>query len=199
MESNIQGKTALRRALRACLAMVTPSEREAWSAAATKSLLAMNEVIGRDRWMAFASMPGEIDTRPLIRALLSADRIVAVPRIDGATGQMSAYRIHDLDGLVTNRWGIPEPPADPRQLIEPSQFDVIVVPGLGFDAAGGRLGRAGGYYDKFLRAAGHGALRIGFFYACQQIPSIPQEEWDEHLDFVATEAEVIRCTGPSME
>jgi len=197
MSAEIESKYVLRRRARERLAQITEEERRMLSAAAANTLLAMPEVVACKRWMVFVSMAGEIDTRPLIDALLKAENLVAVPRIEPASGLMGAYRIGSLEELKKNRWGIPEPDPDPEDLIEPSASDVIVVPGLAFDAAGGRLGRAGGYYDRYLRAAGGGPLRVGFFYAVQEMPAIPQEAWDERLDAVATDSGIIRCSRPT--
>lgn len=188
-------KRALRRAMRERLARVTVDERAARSRAATGSLLSIPDLPAHSGWMAFASMPGEIDTAPLIAELLKAGRRVALPRIDAASGNLGAYWIDGLDGLPVNRWGIPEPGPDPAKRVDPALLGTIIVPGLAFDPTGARLGRAGGYYDRFLHAVGRGPLRVGFFYAIQQVPVVPQEDWDERLDLVATDAGVIRCEG----
>lgn len=195
MSAATESKYVLRKSARARLAKITEGERRALSAAAANNLLAMPEVVACKRWMVFVSMAGEIDTRPLINSLLKAGYLVAVPRIEPTSGLMCAYRTDSLEELKTNRWGIPEPDPDPTHLVEPSGLDVIIVPGLAFDAAGGRLGRAGGYYDRYLRAAGRPPLRVGFFYAVQEMPAIPQEAWDERLDAVATDAGVVRCAS----
>lgn len=188
-------KRALRRAMLERLARVTAEERAARSRAAAGHLLAIPDLAGHGDWMAFASMGGEIDTTPLIIALLKAGRRVALPRIDAASGNLRAYWIDGLGTLTVNRWGIPEPEPDPARLADPTRLGTIVVPGLAFDPTGARLGRAGGYYDRFLRAVGHGPLRVGLFYGIQQVPSIPVDSWDEHLDLVATDAGVVRCGG----
>ncbi|HPA16734.1 MAG TPA: 5-formyltetrahydrofolate cyclo-ligase [Verrucomicrobiae bacterium] len=193
MSAGRDAKRTLRRAMVDRLASVTADERAAWSRVATENLLAIPELAACGEWMAFASMPGEIDTTPLIGALLKVGRRVALPRIAAASKTLGAYWIRELGDLSVNRWGIPEPEPNPEAWVEPTRLAAIVVPGLAFDARGARLGRAGGYYDRFLRAAGRGPLRVGFFYAIQEVPVVPQEEWDEALDFVATDSGVIRC------
>lgn len=195
MRSAAAEKRTLRRAMRARLAEVTPPEREARSRSAAGNLLAAPDLQREGDWMAFASMPSEIDTAPLIAALLAARRRVALPRIDPGTRSLAAYWIDTPDSLVVNRWGIPEPEPDPSRRAAPEDIAFIVVPGLAFDPAGARLGRAGGYYDRFLRASGRGPLRVGLFYAIQQLPAIPVEAWDERLDIIVTDAGIVRCRG----
>lgn len=183
-------KRDARRRVRERLAAVTPAQRRDWSAAAARVLLAGAP---GGCWLAFASMPEEIDTDGLVRGLLDAGRAVALPRIDEDSGNIRAYRIGGTDGLERNRWGIREPAPDPAAEVGPAELAVIVVPGLAFDRDGGRLGRGRGYYDRFLRAAGRGPLRVGFFYALQELERVPAGEADERLDQVVTEAGMIRC------
>jgi 5-formyltetrahydrofolate cyclo-ligase len=185
-------KRALRREMRARLAGIGAGERAARSLAAARHLFSLPEMAGAGACMAFASMPEEIDTTPILEALWREGWRVALPRIDPATRAMDGFWIDPAQALSTNRWGIPEPEPDPARCAEPAQLALILVPGLAFDARGSRLGRAAGYYDRFLHRAGHGPLRIGLFYSLQQLPEIPTEPWDEPLDLVATDAGILR-------
>ncbi|MGH8446644.1 MAG: 5-formyltetrahydrofolate cyclo-ligase, partial [Solimonas sp.] len=72
-------------------------------------------------------------------------------------------------------------------------LDAILLPLLGFDAHGNRLGTGGGYYDRWL-ARPRVAQRpryLGYAYALQQIERVPREPWDVRLDAVITENKVI--------
>jgi 5-formyltetrahydrofolate cyclo-ligase len=75
--------------------------------------------------------------------------------------------------------------------------DVLLVPLLGFDAEGWRLGYGGGYYDRSLQAlrASGAALAVGFGYAAQEVERLPREPFDERLDWIVTElgARPFRC------
>lgn len=199
MSHDPEPKRALRRAMRERLAEIGPGERTARSRAAAARLLSMPDLPDPGGCMAFASMPDEIDTSPLIDALLRTGWRVALPRVDPDEGTMAAYWIESTGGLPVNRWGIPEPEPNPDLLAAAAPLSLIVVPGLAFDASGSRLGRAGGYYDRFLRDAGKGPLRVGLFYSIQQLPEIPTEPWDEPLDVVVTDACVIRCHPPARD
>ncbi len=193
MSAAAENKRALRRELRARLGGIGAGERAARSLAAARHLFSLPEMAGAGACMAFASMPEEIDTTPILEALWREGWRVALPRIDPATRAMDGFWIDPAQALSTNRWGIPEPAPDPARCAEPAQLALILVPGLAFDARGSRLGRAAGYYDRFLHRAGHGPLRIGLFYSLQQLPEIPTEPWDEPLDLVVTDAGILRC------
>jgi 5-formyltetrahydrofolate cyclo-ligase len=102
--------------------------------------------------------------------------------------------------IATNRLGIPEP-ADTDASLAPDALDVVLVPLLGFDRRGHRLGFGGGYYDRsfaFLRDVERPAkpLLVGIGYALQEVERVPHEDWDVPLDYVATERELIDFTNP---
>lgn len=97
-----------------------------------------------------------------------------------------------------NRCGIPEPHCEPQDLLAPQTLDLVLVPLLGFDRRGHRLGTGGGFYDRsfaFLQGAQRPAapVLVGIGYGFQELPEIEAAAWDVRLDFVATERELIEC------
>ena len=104
--------------------------------------------------------------------------------------------------IRTNRFGIPEPVVAPAARIAPADVDLVLVPLLGFDRRGNRLGFGGGYYDTtfaFLRAreVPGKPILVGVGYALQEIDAIEPMPWDVPLDYVATERELIDLTPPA--
>lgn len=101
--------------------------------------------------------------------------------------------------LLTNRFGIPEPDVAPGDLLAPGDLDLVVLPLVGFDRAGNRLGMGAGWYDRSLAFREHQAAPrlIGAAFALQQIASLHAEPWDVPLDAVCTESEVIDCRQES--
>lgn len=96
--------------------------------------------------------------------------------------------------LARRRFGLWEPQRGPRRA--PRRLDAIVLPLLGFDSQGTRLGTGGGYYDRALaRCRGVRPLRIGYAYALQQCERLPREAWDIPLHAVVTERGVQWPTG----
>jgi 5-formyltetrahydrofolate cyclo-ligase len=153
----------------------------------------------------FLSLPDEIDTRPLVETALEAGKRVFAPRIgsDGnGPGELKFYRVFprespgtpmppgsDMD-LEPGPFGIREPP--PVEPPGPADSPALVlVPGLAFDRQGRRLGRGGGYYDRFLAASGGACPEsagriIGLCMPFQLIPEVPVEQWDFRVDGVCT-------------
>ena len=74
---------------------------------------------------------------------------------------------------------------------------VVFVPGLAFGAQGQRLGRGGGFYDRFLASTGPGITTVGLGYSFQVLEWLPEEPWDRRLDYVVTERAIHqpRCSG----
>ena len=77
--------------------------------------------------------------------------------------------------------------------------DLVLIPGVGFDRAGHRLGRGRGYYDRALRDLLAGALRVGLAYDYQIVSHIPIDEHDERVDYIVTEKRLIECAGTGVE
>lgn len=79
-------------------------------------------------------------------------------------------------------------PKESAQIVEP---EVLIIPGLGFDLSGQRLGRGKGYYDKYL--AEFKGLKVGVCFNDQMIESIPTEIHDVPLDYIVTEDKMTKC------
>jgi 5-formyltetrahydrofolate cyclo-ligase len=131
----------------------------------------------------------EIDPLPAMLALSGLGYRVAAPVIE-ARGRPLAFRSWTPGGTtVTGPFGVPVPAAG--ETVEP---DVLLVPMLAFDRRGHRLGYGGGFYDRTI--AGLRARReiaaIGFAYADQEMPEVPDSEHDMRLDAIVTDLGVIR-------
>lgn len=129
----------------------------------------------------------EFDPAPLGDWLRRAGALLCYPRVVGADPPHLAFHlvadpVAAPDKLETSPFGVLEPTAD--QPLAPA-IDVFVVPGLGFDHGGHRLGYGRGFYDAALRAA-PAALRIAPCYPFQLLGAIPHDEQDEPVDLIVT-------------
>ena len=134
---------------------------------------------------------GEIDTRPLIAASLDAGKRLYLPVIAGGEMQFHAYR--NGTRLIQNSYGLWQPPTSEKKL-EALDLDLVIVPLVGFDRSGGRLGMGGGYYDRAFQHAskrGDGPWLVGVAHAIQELEQVPLEHWDRKLHAVATDREYI--------
>lgn len=111
---------------------------------------------------------------------------IALPRIEGE--RLIFHRVTEPErDLCLGQFGAREPFAKDATRVFPEDAATVLVPGLAFDAQGGRLGRGGGFYDRFLEASGMQARRIGVCFACQLVERVPLEGHDARLDAIVTE------------
>jgi 5-formyltetrahydrofolate cyclo-ligase len=130
----------------------------------------------------------EIDIRPLLHALYDRGNVIALP-VTPKRGQALTFRgWRPGDVMLPERFGTLRPIGD---VLVP---DMLLIPLLAFDAAGGRLGYGGGFYDRTL-AGLPGRFRLGCAFAAQQVDAVPNGPYDMRLDAVATENGIIRCGG----
>jgi 5-formyltetrahydrofolate cyclo-ligase len=137
----------------------------------------------------FMPMRSEINPLPLMRKLAAQGAHLALPVIQGR-GKPLLMRAWNFGApLEARQWGIKEP-ADDAPVVEP---DVLLVPLACFDRAGHRVGYGAGYFDKTIRAlrAKKKVTAVGLAFAAQEIALVPATEFDEPLDLVLTEREVI--------
>lgn len=147
--------------------------------------------------MLYAPTPGEFDISPAILAALGAGRTVCLPRVNWDRATMTPHLISAFPGgLVEGRHGILEPGPD-TDAIDPSDLDLVVTPGVGFDSWGGRLGRGAGFYDRFLAGPSFVGLCVGVALEAQIVERLPMREPgtcdvpDRRMDAVITERRII--------
>ncbi len=185
-------KIELRRLLRARRAALAPAERKQAALRAAARLL-RTPWLARARHVALYMEAGsELATWPLLDALWRRGVQVYVPKLRSDSA-MIFVRMDRMTPLRWNRHGIAEPAG--RVLRSGvKHMDAIVLPLLGFDAQGNRLGSGAGYYDRALASArdGRKPILIGYAYALQEVATLPTEPWDVKLDAVITEKGVRR-------
>lgn len=176
----VEEKKALRREVRARKALMSPEEKEAASSAILEALEALPQFVEAGIVLAYSSMPDEVGTEELLRRW-GERKAIALPVVVGETLELRRY---DGVHLKAGYRGIMEP-SEEAELIAPEDVDLAVVPGMAFDAAGRRLGRGGGYYDRLLPLLS--CPKVGVCFGCQMVDRVPVEECDFILDAVITE------------
>lgn len=132
----------------------------------------------------FAPMLDELDIWLLMQKFLGSNKVCALPSFNSATEHYSARRICDLENdVAVGKFGIREPNSRCEE-ISPDKFDLVLVPGLAFDASGNRLGRGRGFYDRILATAS--GIKCGVAYDFQLLEKIPVEPHDAKVDFIVT-------------
>lgn len=134
----------------------------------------------------------EVDTWGLIRELWSRGARTMAPCCRPACpGEMGLYTFQTVQDLRPGAYSILEP--DPRScaLVDPQACECVLVPGVGFDRQGYRLGFGKGYYDRLLPRLRGDALIIGLAYGFQVVDALPREAHDQSVRVVCTDMETI--------
>ena len=168
-------KTVLRQQMRTAKQQHA-AQMAAWSATAVNRLYEL--LNGSRTTMAFWPLNDEVDIRPLLNRLVREGRTVVLPRVvDSETMVLHTYQ-GEAD-LVEGVLHIMEPTGKP--FTDYGAIDVALVPGVAFDAAGHRLGRGRGYYDRFLTAH-HPRRTIGVCFPFQRVAVVPTDDHDIRMD-----------------
>lgn len=176
----MQEKQKLRRKMRELLAQMSAAQIFSASANILTALNNRADWKQLRRIFAFVPLPEEPQ---ILDALLSSHKAIAVPRIAGKGLEFCELSEHSqlvakklAGGRGRTMW---EPPAE-LPAITPSTEDLILVPGLAFTPCGARLGRGGGFYDRFLQT--FPGAKWGVCFPCQILPHIPLEAHDVKVD-----------------
>lgn len=193
---SLNNKKSLRKNLRAKRRSLPPGYRQLAAKQALRRALSSGLFLKGRRWGFYLPTPEEFDALPLLNQALHMGKACYLPITANRIAQPLRFaRLDGKHGLTRNRYGIVEPHG--RKLLNARWLDVLMVPLVGFDAHGHRLGMGGGYYDAtlaYLKPRKHWRrpYLIGLAFACQQASEIPAEPWDIRLDAVLTENGLMR-------
>ena len=136
-------------------------------------------------------MRQELDTEPLVAALIEAGAQIALPVVARKKSPL-VFRLYQPGAaLVRGAYG-EKTPDETAPEVTPN---ILAVPLLGFTRAGGRLGYGGGYYDRTLAALrqSQSIIAVGYAFGAQEVDALPLTALDQPLDWIVTERGAIRC------
>lgn len=128
----------------------------------------------------YYSLPDEVQTHEFVKQI-SKDKLVILPVVTGDELELKVYA--GESAMKKGCFGIDEPTGE--TITDFSTIDIAIIPGVGFDKHGNRLGRGKGYYDRLLPKLQ--SYNIGICFSFQVIPEIPVEPFDRPMDEVWTE------------
>lgn len=135
----------------------------------------------------YSALDGEIPTLDIFLKLRERGHRLAYPLVESTDGGlMNFYEVQNLASLHSGTYGILEPQGSPDSLVKPSSFDIMLIPLVGFDSHGNRLGMGGGFYDRFLKNLNPQCRKIGIAHDFQEIDEIQVRSWDVPLDEIIT-------------
>ena len=199
-------KEQLRLEMKKVLEAMSPAEIIRRSNLACASVLGMEVFRSAKTVMVYAPLKRELDVTPIAAAWAMVGarhnrggepahwtHRLCVPALDWSTRSMSPAVITDWDeDLVLNRIGLREPRSGVLR-VEAATLDVVIVPGLAFDDQGRRLGRGGGFYDRFLSTLPATCITIGVGFANQIVEHVPTQPHDARVHAVVSDERIHRA------
>jgi 5-formyltetrahydrofolate cyclo-ligase len=148
------------------------------------------KLVGAAAVLAFAPISGEPELDPLLQGW-AANGQLSLPRIHAGT--LTFHRVNALETLEIGPFSVRQPSV--RAARVPShQVKLVIVPGVAFGRDRTRLGRGGGYYDRFIQQYPH-AFTIGVAYGCAVFPTVPTAAHDAAVSMVVSGKEVVEKYG----
>lgn len=184
-------KKELRTSLRTQMAALSPTVIQERSRAAAARLFGQPEYQQAEILMIYLSNWHEADTTPIVLQAWKDRKRVLAPQVGWESHRMIPVEISNLDTDISEtQHGFREPSRGAPLPV--GLIDLVIVPGLGFDAHGNRLGRGRGFYDRFLSGDGFRGVSCAFALENQFVDSIPAKEHDVRMNMLVTDQQVRR-------
>ena len=189
-------KTELRRSLRARRNALAPEDQRHAAERLASKLIGTRLFLTSRRIACYLPNDGEIDTRPILARIHRMRKDCYLPVLSRLSHDRLWFaRLETNTDLKPNRFGILEPAVKSRDLIRAQELDLILMPLVGFDDRGHRLGMGGGFYDRSLEFLRHRTCwrkphLLGIAYDFQRVNGLTADSWDVPLQGVITDQAV---------
>jgi 5-formyltetrahydrofolate cyclo-ligase len=195
--TDLQTRTALREELRRRRHLLSPHQQEQAAHNVLHQLKQLPRFQESQRVALYIAADGELDPALITQYLWQQNKDCYLPVLHPTrSGELQFIRYTAGTPLTPNRYGIPEPASSHSPDLAAGLLDLVLLPLVGFDRAGARLGMGGGFYDRtfaFKQADPHSKpWLIGLAHACQEVEKLVTASWDIPLAGVATDKEMIQ-------
>ncbi len=164
------------------------------------AFMSLPEYAEAETVMFYIDVRSEVRTRHDLELALQSAKTIIIPWCN-AEGELELFRLDSMDELEVGMYKILEPRTELRSLpekqVQVESLDLIMVPGVGFDRRGGRMGHGKGYYDKLLQHARKDTPLVALAFECQVFEEIPVADHDIYMDKLITEDHVYNGRGRS--
>lgn len=185
----------LRNELRQRRKALSPTQQAAASAWVLRHLTKLPQFMRAQHVALYLANDGEIDPMPIAEQLWKMNKHCYLPVLHPAQPRQLWFVPFTPDSPLTpNRFGIPEPDHRSAHKMPPHLLDIVLLPLVGFDRKGGRLGMGGGFYDTtfaFHQGKKSKPWLLGLAHSCQEVDALELAAWDIPLYGVVTDKELI--------
>lgn len=182
-------RAAMRKELIARRLAITPEQRKIWSDAINAHLMREFSVLNTLSIGFYWPYQGEFDPRFAIHHFRQQGAMAALPEVVQKNAPLQFRAWWPGVPMTTGVYDIPIPDGTDR--VEPQ---ALLIPPVGFDSLGYRIGYGGGFYDRTLAASAPRPLTIGVAFEISRMPSIYPQEFDIPMDYLVTENGVVKHT-----
>lgn len=186
-------KQAQREACLTRLRELSARERNEYSAAICERLTTLPELQAAKTILSYRATECEVDLSAFHAWALGQGKTLAFP-VSYPGGRMDAYVPDSLTAWECGRYGIWCPVPERSRLVGPEELDAVILPCVGFDSQGRRLGHGGGYYDRYLPRCPK-ALRILAAFEVQRLEEVAAAVHDQQAHRLVTELVALFCPG----
>ncbi|KAK7009861.1 5-formyltetrahydrofolate cyclo-ligase [Biomphalaria glabrata] len=190
LETLLQAKDKLRQQIKANLNKLSQKEKDIQSTVVVNKVLSSKVFQECQRISIYLPMKNEVNTLPILRAMLNNGKQCFIPHYHNDDMIMSKLESWEhYEKLPINTWGIRQPTHFDlsNDAILNGGLDLILMPGLAFTKDGRRLGRGKGYYDKYLQKCEDLGLQpktVALLFKEQLVDNVPISDNDKLVDFV---------------
>lgn len=191
----VRAKEALRR--QAYDARNAQPDKDEVSRQAIERFLQLPEYQAAQTVLWYIDCRSELRTRHALPDALRGSKRIAVPFCtvdEQGQNKLGLWHLESMDELQVGKWKILEPPAarwyEPSKVVAAEELDLVMVPGVGFDRGGARMGNGQGYYDRLLQQVRPTCALIAVCYESQLFDQLVVGPHDVFMDKVVTESAV---------
>ncbi len=138
----------------------------------------------------YSAVRNEVGTTSLFKSARDMGKHIYYPSV--TSRGLEFRRVNDLVQLRPGKYSIPEPDSS-CELVDTREIDLFIVPGVGFDRTGARIGYGKGYYDTALSGVARERI-FGLCFSLQVLDHIPVDKWDVRMGTIITEGGVLECS-----
>ena len=177
----MEDKKSIRAEVRRRIKLLSEEEKQS-SATAIFAKIEATEAFAKAECVAlFVAMWDEVPTTETLERWRGLGKHVVIPRVKG---DIMRYYDYHPDRMTVGAFGIIEPVGNKE--VEAEAIDLMIVPARAFTPNGDRMGRGGGFYDKYMSLEGFRAVKYGVAFACQIFDTLPTDPHDISVDEVFT-------------
>lgn len=178
----MEQKREIRREVRQRIKAMDEAAKELAAAAIFERIEGLDSFRNARSVALYAAMNDEVPTATVLDRWLAMGKHIVVPRVEG---DIMRFYDYSEERMQSGAYGILEPVGDEEYPV--ADIDLIIVPARAFTPAGARLGRGGGFYDKYMSQPAFRAHKTGVAFGCQIFEELPTDPHDILVDEVITD------------